>query len=85
MQPAIDRSSAHAALLHVLSIRAELSPVVTDRWSALEEAVRVAEEAAPGRALSFAGQGLGEALSGREEITSWLAALERARSKARGV
>jgi tetratricopeptide (TPR) repeat protein len=83
MPPAIDGSGAHGALLHVLSIRAELSPVVSDRLSALDEAVRVAEEAAPGRALSFAGQGLGEALSAGEDITNWLAALERARGKAR--
>lgn len=81
--PPHEQHGAYAGLIKVLGIRAEASPIVSDRLAALDEATRIAEEALPERALDFAGRGLAEAVASEESIDTWLATAERI--AARGV
>jgi|GEM_PF-405214 len=72
LEPIYRREDEVNGLLRVLDIKAQLSPIVTDRLSALEEAADVAISVSREKALDVVGRGLAEAVESNESIGPWL-------------
>jgi tetratricopeptide (TPR) repeat protein len=72
LEPIYRREDEVNGLLRVLDIKAQLSPIVTDRLAALEEAADVAISVSRERALDVVGRGLAEAVESNESIGPWL-------------
>ena len=72
LEPIYRREDEVNGLLRVLDIKAQLSPIVTDRLAALEEAADVAISVSREKALDVVGRGLAEAVESNESIGPWL-------------
>jgi tetratricopeptide (TPR) repeat protein len=72
LEPIYRREDEVNGLLRVLDIKAQLSPIVTDRLAALEEAADVAISVSREKALDVVGRGLAEAVESSESIAPWL-------------
>jgi tetratricopeptide (TPR) repeat protein len=72
LEPLYRRDDDINGLLRVLDIKAQLSPIVTERLSALEEAADVAISISREKALEVVGRGLAEAVESNESIAPWL-------------
>ncbi len=72
LEPIYRREDEVNGLLRVLDIKAQLSPIVSDRLAALEEAADVAISVSREKALDVVGRGLAEAVESNESIGPWL-------------
>lgn len=77
LEPIYRGESNAQGLLRVLEIRAQGSPFVQDRLSALEEAADVAAHVSRDKALEIVARGLGEAVASAEPLAPWLSRFDR--------